>query len=214
MAYYNIWAHIDQKPFSKPTYPHLDKWKVPCVWLYPLSLLGLTKQRKEKETKTDVNTLFNCWGYQTGQWPLGHCTNNKHHYRGLYGKHWRECLVMIFNVRTNSNLRPLQQLHLPRWSIPRSPTQPPGRPCVCAGACSLTTRWSTTSSTTDPCWRTHRQTAAACHLVRHGTARHARRTRWMTTPTTVRVVQRSDRPPVDSFPDIWRRCALAFQCAR
>lgn len=69
-------------------------------------------------------------------------------------------------------LYPLKQLHLPQWSIPRSPTQPRRRPCVCAGVCSLTTRWSTTSSTTDPCWRTHRQTVPTCHLVWHGTLHH------------------------------------------
>lgn len=61
------------------------------------------------------------------------------------------------------------QHHPPQWSIPRSPTPPRRRPCVCAGACSLTTRWSTTCSTTGPCWRTHRQTVPACHQVPLGT---------------------------------------------
>ena len=52
-----------------------------------------------------------------------------------------------------------QQLRLLRSSTPRCRTLPPRRRCVCAGACSPTTRWSTTISTTGRCWRTRRQTA-------------------------------------------------------
>ena len=62
-----------------------------------------------------------------------------------------------------------KQLHPPRWSTPRCPAPPPSRLCVCAGACSPTTRWSTTSCTTARCWRTHRQTAPVHRPVQHVT---------------------------------------------
>ena len=60
-----------------------------------------------------------------------------------------------------------QQLRLLRSSTPRCPTLPPRRRCVCAGACSPTTRWSTTISTTGRFWRTRRQTASLHRTVQH-----------------------------------------------
>lgn len=47
------------------------------------------------------------------------------------------------------------QLRLRRSSTPRWRTLRPRRRCACAGTCSPTTPWSSTSSTTGPCWRTH-----------------------------------------------------------
>lgn len=60
-----------------------------------------------------------------------------------------------------------QQLRLPRSSTPRCQTLPPRRRCVCAGACSPTTRWSTTISTTGRFLRTRRQTASLRRTVQH-----------------------------------------------
>lgn len=83
-------------------------------------------------------------------------------------------ISLLFSVKCNKAPTALNllyysilfpQRHLPRSLTLRSPTLPPRRPCACAGACFQTTRWSTTSSTSDRCWRTCPPTAPRCHKV-------------------------------------------------
>lgn len=79
----------------------------------------------------------------------------------------------------------LRQLRLPQSSTLRYPTLPARRPCVCAGACSPTTRWSSTSCTTARCWRTCQRTAPVRHMVAETLTALSR---CMVPPRTVEMV--------------------------